>query len=145
LTDLSTLTTKGSEDKMNERFGKDYKLCSRSLIEEVFKQGIAVKSYPLKLIYLETEKLTDSKHFQIAISVPKRNFKLAVDRNYIKRMLREVIRKNKLLIEPFLIQKDKKLALFLIFGDKEMPDLPFLDKRIKKAFYSLIENLRHEE
>lgn len=130
---------------MDERFGKEYKLCSRSLIEEVFKQGVAVKSYPLKLIYLKTEKLTYSKHFQIAISVPKRNFKSAVDRNYIKRMLREVIRKNKLLIEPFLIQQEKKLALFLIFGDKEMPDLTFLDKRIKKAFNALIENLKHEE
>jgi ribonuclease P protein component len=130
---------------MDERFGKDYKLCSRSLIEEVFKQGKSVKSYPIKLIYLKTDKLTDSKHFQIAISVPKRNFKSAVDRNYIKRMLREVIRKNKLLIEPFLIQQEKKLALFLIFGDKEMPDLTFLDKRIKKAFNSLKENLTHEE
>jgi ribonuclease P protein component len=130
---------------MDERFGKDYKLCSRSLIEEVFKQGKSVKSYPIKLIYLKTDKLTDSKHFQIAISVPKRNFKSAVDRNYIKRMLREVIRKNKLLIEPFLIQQEKKLALFLIFGDKEMPDLTFLDKRIKKAFNALIENLKHEE
>jgi ribonuclease P protein component len=130
---------------MDERFGKDYKLCSRSLIEEVFKQGKSVKSYPIKLIYLKTDKLIDSKHFQIAISVPKRNFKSAVDRNYIKRMLREVIRKNKLLIEPFLIQQEKKLALFLIFGDKEMPDLTFLDKRIKKAFNALIENLKHEE
>lgn len=130
---------------MDERFGKDYKLCSRSLIEEVFKQGKSVKSYPIKLIYLKTDKLTDSKHFQIAISVPKRNFKSAVDRNYIKRMLREVIRKNKLLIEPFLIQQEKKLALFLIFGDKEMPDLTFLDKRIKTAFNALIENLKHEE
>jgi len=130
---------------MDERFGKDYKLCSHSLIEEVFKQGKSVKSYPIKLIYLKTDKLTDSKHFQIAISVPKRNFKSAVDRNYIKRMLREVIRKNKLLIEPFLIQQEKKLALFLIFGDKEMPDLTFLDKRIKKAFNALIENLNHEE
>ena len=130
---------------MDERFGKDYKLCSRSLIEEVFKQGKSVKSYPIKLIYLKTDKLTDSKHFQIAISVPKRNFKSAVDRNYIKRMLREVIRKNKLLIEPFLIQQEKKLALFLIFGDKEMPDLTFLDKRIKTAFNALIENLKLEE
>jgi ribonuclease P protein component len=142
---LTTLITKGSEGKMDERFGKDYKLCSRSLIEEVFKQGESVKSYPLKLIYLKTDKLTSTKYFQIAISVPKRNFKSAVDRNYIKRMLREVIRKNKLLIEPFLIQQDKKLALFLIFGDKEMPDLTFLDKRMKKAFNSLIENLKHEE
>ena len=130
---------------MDERFGKDYKLCSRSLIEEVFKQGKPVNSYPIKLIYLKTDELTSSKYLQIAISVPKRNFKSAVDRNYIKRMLREVIRKNKLLVEPFLAQQNKKLALFLIFGDKEMPDLTFLDKRIKKAFNSLIENLKHEE
>ena len=130
---------------MNERFGKEYKLCSRRLIEEVFKKGSSVKAFPLKLIYLPNDFTTSSKCFQIAISVPKRNFRSAVDRNYIKRLLREAIRKNKLLIEPYLIEHDKKLALFLIFGDKQMPELELLDKRIKKAFHALIENLKHEK
>ncbi len=129
---------------MDERFGKDYKLCSRKLIEDVFKKGSSVKAFPLKLIYIEHEQMTGTKPFQIAISVPKRNFRSAVDRNYIKRLLREVIRKNKILIEPYLIEHHKKLALFLIFGDKQMPELQFLDKRIKNVFNSLIENIKHE-
>ena len=129
---------------MDESFGKDYKLCSRKLIEDVFKKGSSVKAFPIKLIYIENEGLTGTRQFQIAISVPKRNFRSAVDRNYIKRLLREVIRKNKILIEPYLIEHNKKLALFLIFGDKQMPELQFLDKRIKKAFNSLIENLKDE-
>ena len=133
-----------SETAMDESFGKDYKLCSRKLIEDVFKKGSSVKAFPIKLIYIENEGLTGTRQFQIAISVPKRNFRSAVDRNYIKRLLREVIRKNKILIEPYLIEHNKKLALFLIFGDKQMPELQFLDKRIKKAFNSLIENLKDE-
>jgi ribonuclease P protein component len=142
---LTELNEKECIAKMDERFGKEYKLCSRSLIEEVFKSGASVKAYPIKLLHLETEKLSGSTPFQIAVSVPKRNFRSAVDRNYIKRLLREAIRKNKNILEPFLVEHNKKLALFLIFGDKEKPELQFLEKRIKKAFNTLIENLNHEE
>ena len=83
---------------MNQSFGKAYKLCSKKLIDEVFESGVTVKSYPLIVKY----KLVDLKGdtpFQMLISAPKRTFKSAIERNRIKRLCKEAIRKNKQILE----------------------------------------------
>lgn len=129
---------------MNESFGKEYKLCSRLHIEGIFEHGSVLKSYPVKLIYNESE-LSSNTRFQIAISVPKKNFKSAVDRNYIKRLLREAIRKNKSSLESVLEEKNKTLVLFMIFGDKQMPEYPFLEKKVRKVFQLLTENINNDK
>lgn len=75
--------------------------------------------------------------FQIAISVPKRNFKQAVKRNRIKRLIKESVRKNKYIIEEKVPQNGVKLILFLIFSDKEMPDYQKINHSIESLFQKL--------
>jgi len=75
-------------------YPKKEKLKSKKLIEQLFNEGKAVTVFPLKLIYLNTSFENDIK-IQAGVSVSKRNFKSAVDRNRIKRLLREAYRLNK--------------------------------------------------
>lgn len=114
---------------MNQKLGKSYKLCSKTAIQEIFDAKNSVKKFPLLLHFGLCELPTD-KNFQITFSVPKRSFKKAVDRNHIKRLMREVVRKNKPLIEEIKLLEGKKLALFLIYSGKEMPDYNLLESKI---------------
>lgn len=82
---------------MDESFGRKEKLKSKKLIESLFQQGKSVKNFPLRLIYMPLEKEQEVQ-FQTGVSVPKRIVKTAVQRNRIKRLIREVYRKNKYLV-----------------------------------------------
>tara|TARA_B100000963_G_scaffold358476_1_gene383203 strand:- start:458 stop:826 length:369 start_codon:yes stop_codon:yes gene_type:complete len=70
---------------------KKERLKSRKLIEKLFEEGKTIRKFPLKLIYLTIETLPAQSN-KVSFSVPKRNFKKAVDRNRIKRLLREAYR-----------------------------------------------------
>lgn len=81
---------------MNESFGKKEKLKSKVIIDRLFAEGKSVKKYPLRLIYLPLARAGEAN--RTAVSVPKRNFKKAVDRIHLKRLMREAFRKNKYLV-----------------------------------------------
>ncbi len=125
---------------MNEQFGKEYKLCSQKIIDTIFIEKKSVKAYPFVLSYFELP-LPSSTPFQITVSVPKRIFKKAHDRNRIKRLMRECIRKNKLNLEPFLIENKKQVALFMIYTAREELTIELLQKKTKQLFKQLIDEL----
>ncbi|SHN20973.1 ribonuclease P protein component [Cyclobacterium lianum] len=77
---------------MDCKFSKEERLHSKKLIKELFDKGSSFFLYPFKVYYLEKEHLP---HNQLLISVSKKKFKKAVDRNYIKRRVREAYRLNK--------------------------------------------------
>ena len=79
---------------MKYTLGKLERLKSKKLIEKLYEQGSSVKYFPLRMVYLQTEHTSDFPA-QVGVSVSKRNFKLAVDRNRIKRLLRESYRLQK--------------------------------------------------
>ncbi|MGB5942521.1 MAG: ribonuclease P protein component [Leeuwenhoekiella sp.] len=78
---------------MNQKFPKAEKLKSQKRIDLLFKEGDRVKAYPWLLMY--HQEPAGDVAIQAGVSVPKRNHKLAVTRNRIKRLMREVYRKNK--------------------------------------------------
>ena len=80
--------------QMKHTLGKLERLKSKKLIEKLYEQGSSVKSFPLRMVYLQT-KHTSGFPAQVGVSVSKRNFKSAVDRNRIKRLLRESYRLQK--------------------------------------------------
>ncbi|MGB0932727.1 MAG: ribonuclease P protein component [Lishizhenia sp.] len=123
---------------MSESFGKEYKLCSKTQIDAIFVNKCAVKAYPFLLYYQETT-LNSQVPFQIVLSAPKRSFKRAPDRNRIKRVMKEVLRKNKSDLETHLSKTDKQLALFLIYTSKDLPDYKQLDTKIVVLLNRLIE------
>lgn len=82
---------------MRNTLGKQERLKSRKLVEKLYAEGSAVKVFPLRLVFLQT-KHTSNYPAQAGFSVPKRNFKLAVKRNRIKRLLRETYRLQKQIV-----------------------------------------------
>lgn len=125
---------------MNERFGKSYKLCSQKLISEIFEKKKSIRCYPFVVHYALIE-LPEVIPFQVTISAPKRTFKKAHDRNRIKRVMREAIRKNKLNLEPYLIENRLQVALFMVYTAKEELDHNTLDKKTKQLFKQLIDEI----
>ena len=112
---------------MDYSFPKKEKLKSKKLIEQLFSEGQSITSFPIKLIYLHTELPFDVS-IQTGVTVPKKNFKSAVKRNRIKRLLREAYRLNKHLV--FNNSKGRFAFLFLYLG-KEMPDFAEIDTHLK--------------
>lgn len=103
-----------------ETFGKEYKLCSKKTIESLFSEGKQLRSYPFT-IYLKEIPNNEKVFFQLVFSAPKKLFKRAHDRNYVKRILRETFRKKKLILEEYLQKEQKQIALFVIYTRKELP------------------------
>ncbi len=100
---------------MKYTLGKEEKLKSKKLIEQLFLEGTRVKLYPIQLIYLEKNHKAEFP-IQVGFSVPKRNIKLAVNRNRIKRVLREIYRCNKF---GFSEKIGKKYIFMFIYMAKE--------------------------
>jgi ribonuclease P protein component len=107
---------------MNQTFGKEYKLCRRKLIDGVFKTGKVVKQYPFVVHFLEVDEKLEAP-FQVTISAPKRNFRKAHDRNRIKRLMRETIRFNKMILEDKISKSQKNIIMFMVYTSKE--EIPF--------------------
>ncbi|KUO66442.1 MAG: ribonuclease P protein component [Lutibacter sp. BRH_c52] len=123
---------------MKFTLGKDEKLKSRKLIEHLFAEGKRVKSFPLQLIYL---KISHDSEFPVKVgfSVPKKVVKLAVDRNRIKRMMREAYRLNKYLISENI--KEPYIFMFIYTAKDELKytDLEEIFKKVFVKFLSKIE------
>ncbi|WP_373518671.1 ribonuclease P protein component [Pricia sp.] len=109
---------------MDTTYPKKEKLKSRKLIDQLFAQGKSASNYPIKLIYLDTE-LPKGVKIQAGVAVPKKNFKSAVKRNRIKRLLREAYRLNK--HQVFNNSEATFTFLFLYLG-REMPTYLEIEK-----------------
>lgn len=135
------------EDKLKDfSFGKNYKLCSRRVVDELFEKGDLIKQYPLRLLYIKNPAhFNEDTAFQIVISVPKKKIRKAHDRNKVKRMLREQVRINKHHIEQLLHKNKEKLALFLIYSESTILDYPILERKTKKLFQQLYNTLNNEQ
>lgn len=126
---------------MDFRFGKRYKLCSQKLIDDVYSSGIHVKQYPFVVKYKLVE-FQEKTPFQLVISAPKRSFRLAVQRNRIKRLAKEAVRFNKHVLEDYLNEHNQQIALFLIFTSREEIDLKTLNRKTEKLFQTIVHQLK---
>lgn len=117
-------------------FSKPEKLKSRTLIQLLFSEGSAVSKYPLKLIFVPAG-LPENIPAQAGVSVPKRNFKRATDRNHIKRLLREAYRLQK----PELYKNlDKQYVFMILYTGKDMPDFNLIQHKMQGLFQKFIQN-----
>lgn len=100
---------------MNFTYPKNEKLKSKITIGLLFSEGKSVSKYPLRLVYY-SGNLGDGQNIKMGVSVSKKHFKKAVDRNYFKRILRETYRLNKHLL---LDNLDKPYAFMLFYQSKD--------------------------
>ena len=109
---------------------KEERLCSKKIIDKLFSEGESFLSFPLKIVYLNIE-LPSKNKVEIAFSVSKRNFRKAVQRNFLKRRMREAYRLNKHLLTA--TKSEKQMAIFIIFIGKEIANFQIIEQALKKA------------
>jgi ribonuclease P protein component len=105
--------------KLNFTYPKIEKLKSKITIDLLFSKGKSVSKYPLRLVYVESDygiPEGSTQKLKMGVSVSKKNFKHAVDRNYFKRVLRETYRLNKHLLIDNL---DKPYAIMFFYQTKD--------------------------
>jgi ribonuclease P protein component len=109
-----------------------YSLKSQKEIAVLLRNGKSILKYPLRCVYLEESNGKDSgKGLAVAFSVPKKRIKLAVQRNKVKRRIREAFRLNK---GSILLDKDtgKKRSILFIYVAEEVLDYRIIEKSMKK-------------
>jgi ribonuclease P protein component len=126
---------------MEQSLGKEYKLCHKQQIDALFSSGSAQKQYPLIARY-QVQDLTSRTSFQIVISAPKRTFKTAVQRNRIKRICKEAVRKNKSELETWLKEHNQQLGIFLLYTGKEEILPSKLEQKTQNLFQKIIDDLQ---
>ncbi len=119
--------------------GKDERLKSRKLIDALFSKGKSFNLPPFRVVYLPAETGLRS-----GVAVSSRNFKKAVDRNRIKRLMREAYRLQKNPLQELLKTRQTGLILFFNYTSREMPEYPTVFEGIKKCLSRLVNSI-HEK
>jgi ribonuclease P protein component len=98
--------------------GKNERLKSRKIIEQLFSEGKNFAAAPFRVYYLFNSSLVP---LQFGVGVSSKNFKKAVDRNRVKRLIREAWRLQKLPLQQELQEQDKQLQVFFVYTGRDIP------------------------
>ena len=120
-------------------YNKTEKLKSRKQTEELFSKGKSFTIFPLRVLYLQLQQ--QDGPVKAGVGVSSRNFKKAVQRNRIKRLLREAYRTEKIPLYHHLHNTGHHLTLFLLYIDKEMPEYVLLKEKMRLIIKRLIKEL----
>jgi len=114
---------------MRQTFSKDERLCRKILIAKLFREGSSFYIHPYRVTFLETD-LPGNYPVQLLISVPKPIVRKAVQRNKIKRRIREAFRKNKGILYEGLTEKQKQMAFCITYTSKEILPAGLMQEKI---------------
>jgi ribonuclease P protein component len=118
-----------SLETLSKAFSKEERLCSKKIIDVLFKKGAAEFSHPIRLLYLSTEIFPPPLP-QVLFSVSKKHFKRAVDRNLLKRRMREAYRLHKGHFLTSIPGKKFPYALGFIYIAKEKLSFQEIEKKV---------------
>jgi ribonuclease P protein component len=130
---------------MNFTYPKNEKLKSKITIDLLFSKGKSVSKYPLRLVYVESDygiPEDSGQKIKMGVSVSKKNFKNAVDRNYFKRLLREAYRLNKHLLVNTL---DKPYAIMFFYQTKDRLSYEQINAKTIQLFEKFVLQIKNEE
>ncbi len=121
---------------MKLSFNKTEKLKSKTLIDKLFTEGKSVSVFPLRLVYLPTT-FCENIIAKTGVSVSKRQFKTAVHRNHIKRLMREAYRLNKV---HYFNNITTQYAFMILYIGKEKPTF----NKVENTMNSLFDRFKHQ-
>jgi len=124
--------------QLNNKFSKHEKLKSKKTIDLLFSKGKSFNSNPIRVVYLNKQDLTTIPA-NVGVAVPKKNIKLAVNRNLIKRRIREAYRLNNHTFKSKLIKNEIGLDLMFIYNSKQILSYNEIEDKIKVILTRLTE------
>ncbi|MCK9206614.1 MAG: ribonuclease P protein component [Salinivirgaceae bacterium] len=132
-----------NREPLSERktFRRHERLKSRSQIQSLFLQNRSIRSYPFKLVWTVVES-TGPFLVKAGFTVSKRSFKLAMDRNLVKRRMRECFRLNKQMIYQPLNDKPFQLNFMIVYMGDELLDFKQSEAILKQLFARLTHKLK---
>ncbi|MDD2278068.1 MAG: ribonuclease P protein component [Bacteroidales bacterium] len=119
-------------------FPKQEKLCSKRSTDVIFSTGTNLFCYPYKVLYLSSPIDDEVAFAQVMFVVQKKRFKRAVDRNAIRRRMREAYRLNKHLLKDWCEKNNTHIKLVVIYVASQPVDLSVHQKAIQCVFSSII-------
>ena len=122
--------------QMNNDLGKEQRLKGKKAVSEIFEgPKKSVHSFPFRAFY--TVNVSKSPLAQFGISVPKKKFKRAVDRNRIKRLVKEAVRVNKAELYEVLGNRNTSIKVMVVCNANEMPNYNLVEVKIKEILKRL--------
>ena len=118
-------------------FKKEERLCNKKLIDELFHNGSSFLCYPYRVSWLAVAEANESP-VQVLIAVPKKRYKRAVDRNLLKRRIREAYRLNKQeYLYAMLSEAQKNIVFSIGYIGKEIEPYDLMEKKMLKLLRQL--------
>lgn len=127
-------------EQSRETFSKQERLVSRKEIGLLFEKGDRFSESPFRILWGVTE---EEREFpvRLLVSVPKRIMKRAVDRNLIKRRVKEAYRKQKTRLYSILERKGQKINLILVYTSSKIAPYEELEDKISRVLNRLNDTL----
>jgi ribonuclease P protein component len=124
--------------------GKDERLKSRKQIEKLFAEGKSIVVSPFRIYFIVNGQwsiVNSETCLQFGVGVSAKNFKKAVDRNRIKRLIREAWRLQKNELNEKIKVTQKQLNVFFIYTGKELPDFTTVKEKVAVALKKLADKI----
>ena len=115
--------------------GKEERLKSRKQIEQLFSEGKKFTLAPFRIYYSFNKDKNIPLQFGAGVS--SKIFKKAVDRNRVKRLIREAYRLQKIMLLEKLAEQNTQLNLFFIYTGKELPEYKEVYEKTRKVLDKL--------
>ena len=119
-------------------------LKSKSIIDRLYANGASVTAYPLRAVFIEVAAEEQEPAACILISVAKKRFRHAVDRNLVKRRIREAYRLSKHPFVESLNEDGKKMAVAILYIDTKHNSTEFIKKKMCKLLAAITEKNKRQ-
>jgi ribonuclease P protein component len=127
---------------LKNTFHKNERLCSTTQIDLLFSSGEAAKAFPLRAMVLKTT-LDQAPPVRVLFIAPKRSFKRAVDRNYLKRRMREAYRLQKSKLYEALTEQQLNIAI--LYTGRELNNYQSIYKAMEKLLNNIISQINTKD